>query len=414
MLRLWRLAHTTWLRSVDFTYHSRWILVSLTLAVVGLADIWFAVPSVVTATLCGISFVLLWSEWRQHAARLRSLTFVDRHGDDYADVASSCEGSSRFTFLTIQDHHVVLDRAASTAISAGRVQGRLASANYVLRHELKAGIRFRSIRVKRRATYNGHILGLDTNLGTSEDLQSETWELVPARYWDHLSSDIMASKLALRSGEPLYNLGRSLFVDRRAALRDFGDSWLLNGIGTSLLAITTDHRLVVVSQSELNESSGGLLAPSASGSLEPKDMNGSSLVDLAQLAATGALRELAEETGVQESDVIETAFLGFGRWLEKAAKPELWSVARLAVDSHDVKRRRIQSFEKPFTTSVRSIRLRNYAMWNVDEPASILEDSDPLMLSVPLTVGLRLVIEEARRSESAAGALIHRTIAHGG
>ena len=411
VLRLRRLIHTTWLRLVDFMFDSRWILLSLALAVVGLLGIWVAIPLALHVAFAVTSLVLLWSEWRQHVTELRALTFVERVGDEYADVAASYDASSRFTLVEANRQHVVLDRFATTAISEGRVRGTLASANYVLPHELKAGVRYRSVRVKRRDTYNGHVLGLDANLGGADEFANETWQFVPARYWDHLASDIMASKLTLRRGEPVETLGRSLYVDRRGSLRDFGDSWLLNGVGTSLLAITTDQRLVLVSQSELNESSGGLLAPSASGSLEPQDMRGANSIDVALLAAKGALRELAEETAVMESDVGETAFLGFGRWIEKAAKPEMWTVARLVIDSHEVMRRRILGYEKPFTTRVQAIRMRDTASWNVEDSAVVIEGIDRLMLSVPLIVGLRLMIEETARNESIAGALIRRSMA---
>ncbi|MTB87055.1 hypothetical protein H9L21_08190 [Aeromicrobium senzhongii] len=409
MLRLRRVAHTAWLRLLDFAYHSRWLLLSLTLALVGVSAIWIDVPIAVSAILAFISLGLLWLEWRRHVGELQALSFIARDGDRYDDVAAAYLDSSRFTFVAANNQHVLLDRSVTRAIAGGGVTGRMASASYLLPHELKAGTRFRSLRIKRRDTYNGHLLGLDSNLDSAIDVSKE-WRLAPARYWDHLASDIMATKIALRNGEPDATLGRALYVDRYGRLRDFGDSWLLNALGTSLLAITTDQKLVIVAQSKWNESSGELLAPSSSGSLEPQDFRGAARLDIAVLAANGALRELEEETGIRESDVAETAFLGFGRWIEKAAKPEMWTLARLDIDSHEVKRRRLLSHERVYTKGVNTVRLSEPARWDVLNPHYVLEGTDPVMLSVPLIVGLRLLVEERARPQSIAGEILRRSI----
>lgn len=410
MVRVRRLVHTAWLRLVDLLDHARWIVLSLVLACVGLVGVWAEVPRAVNIVLAVISFGLLWGEWRRHLESLRSLRFIDRPGGGYDDLAATYQGSARYDLVEANRHHVVLDRVATAAIASGGVTGVVADESYVLPHELRAGKQYRRTRIKRRDTYNGPLLGLDSDLGDGDALATDQWRLVPARYWDHLASDIMATKIALRSGQVVPDLGRPLYVDRRDRLRDFGDSWLLNGIGTSLIAITSDQRVVVVSQSELNESSAGLLAPSSSGSLEPGDLGGASSDSMAVIAANGVLRELREETGVVASEVVETDFLGFGRWVEKAGKPELWSVARLSIDSHEVRRKRILNQERPFTTSVDALRLSDPASWHADRPEKVLPEADPLMLSVPLLVGLRLLVEAHQDPASVPGDLIRRAV----
>lgn len=410
MVRVRRLVHTTWLRVVDLLDHARWIVLSLVLACVGLLGVWVQVPRALNIVLAVVSFGLLWGEWRRHVEKLRSLTFIDRTGDDYDDLAATYQGSTRFDLVEANRHHVVIDRVASSAVAAGAVTGVVADEGYVLPHELREGKQYRRTRIKRRDTYNGPLLGLDSDLGTGDALATDQWRLLPARYWDHLASDILATKIALRAGEVVPRLGRSLYVDRHGRLRDLGESWLLNGIGTSLIAITSDRRVVVVSQSELNESSGGLLAPSSSGSLEPGDLGGAGSGSMAAIAADGVLRELREETGVVASEVVETAFLGFGRWVEKAGKPELWSVARLRIDSHEVRRKRILNQERPFTTNVDALRLADPASWDADRPEKMLPEADPLMLSVPLLIGLRLMAEAHRDAGSVAGDLVRRAL----
>ncbi len=410
MLRARRTLHTVALRAVGFTARWRWVLLSLGLAAVGVVSIWVSIPIVLNGVLAAISVALLTAEWRRHMHELTALDFVDPKGDDYDDVAATFARSARFEMVTANHDHVLLDRVASAETARGSVSASLRDRNYILPSELKAGVRFRDERIKRRDTYNGHLVGLDTNLGLDESLESTDWKFVPARYWDHLSSDIMASKTTLRHGERVDTLGRALYVDRECRPRDYGDSWLLNVAGTSILAITSDRRLVLVSQSVLNESSGGLLAP-ASGSVEPVDMRGSDELDVAQLVLNAALRELDEEARVPESAVEETAFLGLGRWMEKAAKPEFWSVARLTVDSHDVRRLPTRGYEKPFTKNVSAVRITPTSHWDVAHPETLLEATDVLGLSVPLLVGLRLMAEEVHAGSSAAGELLQRALA---
>lgn len=414
MMRLRRWVQKTSLRTFDFVAHARWILLSVVLAAVGLADVWGSVPRLVTLSLAIVSFVLLGVEWRRHREQLNSLAFPDPTGIKYEGVAAACSSSSRFTFVELVNGHVVLDREAGDALARGLVTASLARHRYVLPDEIKdAGLQYRRERVSRPGTYNDPLVGLDTDLGITGTLATTDWTLVPATYWDHLASDIMASKEATRRGRPVLSLGQALYVDRHQRLRDLGASWLLNGVGTSMLALTTDRRLVVVHQTTRNESSGGLLAPSSSGSLEPRDFPPSGVGDMAKIAIDGAIRELGEETGIAKVHVLEAAVLGFGRWLDKAGKPEIWSVARLDLDSHAVARCRVSNHEKVFTTGSESVHLDELASWDPERPADMLPNMKdaPYFVSVPLMVGLRLAAEESRKPNSTAGTLIRRALA---
>lgn len=404
-----RTLKTWWLRLRSFVWQSRWILLSLGLAVIGVLGLRWDVPGALNLALALVSVALLLVEWRRHVAELRALAFVDRKGDTYADVAATYAGSGRFDLVTVNHEHVVLDRAASAAVASGSVSATLSSFNYILPEELRAGIRFRTIATRRPGTYNDPVLGLDTNVGVEDSVVPDEWRFVPARYWNHLESDLLASKITERHGRPIDSLGRSLYVSSRNQLRDYGDSWLLNAVGTSILAVTTDRRLVVVYQSTLNHSSPGLLAP-ASGSLEAQDMRGAERLDVASLALHGALRELKEEAQIVDADLAETGFLGMGRWLEKAAKPEFWAIARLNVGSEEVRRRPVPHNERPYTKLVDSLRIRPMEVWDVERPERMVEAKDSALLSIPLLVGLRLMAEEVAKPPSSVGALIRRAL----
>lgn len=393
MLVARRWLSTTALRIWSFVLHARWIVLSLVLAIVGLLGLVSPLPTALNVALALVSVVLLVLEARAHAARLREMQFADRSGDTFIDVQEQLAGDARFEFVATSNGHVVLDRAAAEAVAREDVVARLRETAYVLPHELREpGAAFRRRRVARGATYNGALLGLDTDLGRDPGAVPTVWTLVAGRYWDHLASDVLGMKDVLIGGRAVGASGRALSVTRDGHLRDFGESWLLNGIGTSVLALTSDARLVVVAQSNHNESSQGLLAPSGSGSLEPGDFRGASVLPVGRLARNGALRELEEEAAIVEDEVLSTAFLGLGRWLEKSAKPEMFTLATLAIDSHEVRRRRVPRTDRAYTLAISTVTLRREAgTWRPSDPASIIDEERAGRLSVPLAVGLHLL-----------------------
>jgi hypothetical protein len=403
MLVARRWLSTTALRLGSFVLHSRWILLSLLLAVVGVLGLAAPLPTALNVALACVSVVLLLLEVRAHAERLRRMQFADRSGDTFADVQAQLESDGRFAFVGTPNGHVVLDRAAADAVAGGQVIARLRETSYVLPHELREpGAAFRRRRVARGATYNGPLLGLDSDLGRGPDDLPTSWTLVAGRYWDHLASDILGMKDVLIGGRAVGAPGRALSITRDGRLRDFGESWLLNGIGTSVLALTTDARLVVVAQSNHNESSQGLLAPSGSGSLEPGDFRGSSTLPVDELARNGALRELAEEAGIVEAEVATTVFLGLGRWLEKSAKPEMFTLAALTIDSHEVRRRRVPRADRPYTLAIATVTLRReVGSWRPSDPTTIVEDERASRFSVPLAIGLHLLAAAVRGRDPA-------------
>ncbi len=426
MIILMRWFHTSALRVSAFVSDERWILLSMVLATLGIVSIWLPLPVLLNIAIVAVSAALFVAEVRERRAKLRELEPVDRTADTCEDISRAYESSQRFETICLTHglgrQPVLVDHVAIASVAAGEVSAALRNSNYVLPRELNdVGRAFRRKRLSSRgATYNGRVVGLDTNLGTGTELEATTWNFLPGRYWDHLASDIMATKNILVRGGMVTTVGRSLYVDRHGRLRDFADSWLLNNVGTSVLAITTDARLVVVVQSNMNESSAGMLAPSGSGSLEPKDMRGSNRIDLAKFAANGALRELHEETGIGANMVAETAFLGFARWIEKAAMPELLTIARLNIDSHAVGRARIPSPDRPYTLAVQLLRLeQDISTWDPANPLSVLspvsikEENVIGRLSVPLELGLRLIAREATISSTPAGEVIKQAMAIG-
>ena len=122
-------------------------------------------------------------------------------------------------------------------------------------------------------------------------------------------------------------------LDRDGDFRPLESSHLNNSIGTSTLAITTDDHLVVTLQSTRSQASSGRLAPSGSGALEPRDLVGDAY--LQDFVIAGAERELVEETTIPRAAIAGSTVIGYGRWLDRGAKPEFFSVTALNVSSQD-------------------------------------------------------------------------------
>lgn len=384
-------AGRTWL----WAQYWRWILLSLVLAAVGLVSIWAPPPAVINFALAFVSFIFLGSEIGRFRSDSSQLRFIPWH-DDFDDVEQALKDNSRFELVRFPNGTFLVDHVATAEIGAGRVQVS------VDRVPFQVPLRLREIgrEYRRQETagridvWNGPVLGLDSNLGTDQDLPAHDLVLRSGRYYDHLSTDLLAMNEVQAHGRYRDDLGRALVIDRNDVPRDFGDSWLLNALGTQVIALTTDQRAIVVHQTAKNESSKNQQAPSGSGSVEPVDAPvGRSL---REIAIAGALREMRQEAGISDADVADIEFLGFGRWLDKGGKPELFCVARLSIDSHEAAQRVADPQDRPFSKFAEPRRLaRPHTSWRAESLGEIFDDKRPTTMSVPLQACLWLMARAA-------------------
>ncbi|SDG28571.1 hypothetical protein SAMN05421505_10340 [Sinosporangium album] len=111
-------------------------------------------------------------------------------------------------------------------------------------------------------------------------------------------------------------------------------------------------------------------------------------------------RELAEETGVGGHDVRSTRVVGFGRWIERGAKPEFFGVSYLSISSRELADRYVKISERLYTGRVRALPVDFPALKrSLLAGASIAHSSScPEDIrnsgSVPLLVGLRFAVLE--------------------
>lgn len=216
-------------------------------------------------------------------------------------------------------------------------------APFVLRGLFQAG----------KAIFDGPILGLASDITPPADKEPEPVLLRRVGYFDGLcTNELGSSVLRSRRQRRVVLDGPRLVMDSEGRLRPLADSWCANGIGISTVAFTTDGRLLVVTQSRRNVPSGNRLAPSGSGSAEPKDLAGAS--SLGDVVIAAMEREMREECGLRDEIDVETRVLGWGRWLERGARPEFFGVSRLACSSDQL---RILPAERLYVAEQRGLRV---------------------------------------------------------
>ncbi|MGW3961662.1 hypothetical protein ACWED2_17700 [Amycolatopsis sp. NPDC005003] len=237
------------------------------------------------------------------------------------------------------------------------------------------------LRARGRLLFNGPIVGMRGDPLPAAGARPAPIRLHRARFFDAVCSNELAALRITRTetGEE-YDLRKAELTDSAGALRELGSSTLADLVGVSTVAFTTDGKLVTVRQSPLNSVSGLLLAPSGSGSLEPRDLrtpDGGPRRFLHTAVRAGMERELCEESGLTPEDVRETKVVGFARWMERGAKPEFFGLTALSVDSAEVARRRPVSGERLYSAGL--------TLFDVDLPAvgAALAGGVPLSEALP-------------------------------
>ncbi|MBP2340429.1 8-oxo-dGTP pyrophosphatase MutT (NUDIX family) [Saccharothrix coeruleofusca] len=201
------------------------------------------------------------------------------------------------------------------------------------------------LRARGRLLFNGAVVGLrDDPLPGANPLR-----LHRARFFDgECSNELCGLRIADRGTGEEFDARRRLLVDAGGRLRSLAESELADPVGISTVALTTDDHLVLVVQSHRNAASQLLVAPSGSGSLEPRDLAGT-LVDSVR---AGMERELCEETGLRADEVASTRVVGYARWLERGARPEFFGLTRLTASSAEVRGRRAKGAERLYSSPV--------------------------------------------------------------
>ncbi|NUS74221.1 MAG: hypothetical protein HOQ05_12560 [Corynebacteriales bacterium] len=207
--------------------------------------------------------------------------------------------------------------------------------------------------------FNGPVLGLADDPLPTAAAAGRPVRLHKARFFDgQCSNELCRMTIAHRKTGEVLDLRQQVLLDSAGQLAPLAETDLANIVGVSTIAITADQHVVLIEQTAKNSASAALLAPSGSGSLEPVDLSTLSPTwTLQQLLINGMQRELVEECGIKSREIIDTQVVGYGRWLERGAKPEFFGVTRLAIAAEQLNARRVSSAEELYTGGVLSVML---------------------------------------------------------
>lgn len=311
-------------------------------------------------------------------------------------------------YLSVQNRGSMLVHLRSDRmLQEGSIPVELDPTPYRLPAELRevAPVALRTMRAG-RVIFDGPMLGLRDDLLPAVPGESRPLRLLQTSFFKQVcSAELCQYRIVDRMTGEERDIRREELVDPSGRLVTLSASRLANNIGISTLAFTADDLLLVVHQSQRNVASARLLAPSGSGTLEPDDLTAAGTgAFLQDVLAHGMERELCEETGVGVDDVLETRVIGFGRWLERGAKPEFFGVTRLKILAKDIIAAKISAGEKLYTERVSTVfvdlvRLRQELNdgHSIDQAPScppVVRDSG----SLPLIAGLRAVALNSRAS----------------
>jgi hypothetical protein len=313
-------------------------------------------------------------------------------------------------YLSIPNRGTMLIHSdADRVLQEGPIPVEIDPTPYRLPVELRelAPVALRTVRAG-RVVFNGPMLGLRDDLLPAVSGGSRPLRLMQTSFFKQVcSAELCQYRVVDRMTGEETDVRLTELVDPTGRLVTLAASRLANNIGISTLAFTSDDLLLVVHQSQRNVASPRLLAPSGSGTLEPGDLTAAGVsASLQDVLVHGMERELCEETGISANDVVGTRVVGFGRWLERGAKPEFFGVTRLKIPARDVATAKISAGEKIYTERVSTVfvdlgRLRQDLGTGqlIDQASScppVIRDSG----SLPLLTGLRAATLSNRARQS--------------
>ncbi|SDM63372.1 hypothetical protein [Allokutzneria albata] len=250
------------------------------------------------------------------------------------------------------------------------------------------------LQARGRLLFNGNVLGMHGEPLPAAGSEPGAVRLHRARFFDgQCSNEVCRLRITETATGVEHDLRRHELIDSSGRVRPLSASTLADLVGVSTIAMTSDGFLLAIVQSERNSASPLLLAPAGSGTLEPRDAKGSD--DLTTIVRTAMERELLEETGVKREEVRATKVLGFGRWMERGAKPEFFGLTTLSVTSDQVRGRKPVRAERLYSSAQVLIELDLSALGAELRAGHQLLDAPSLPNrvrddgSVPLLLGIR-------------------------
>lgn len=152
---------------------------------------------------------------------------------------------------------------------------------------------------------------------------------------------------------------------------------LSNHIGVSMLAKTKDGYLICWGQNARAQQNVGEIVPTASGSLDWKDLKRSPKSELLSIVRYGMARELHEESSLGkalakvriEELVDDVSVIGYFRWLVRGGKPEFIGIGRVQNERNELAPQ-LSEVERPW---INGRYIRDFCVENVKDVLAFCE-----------------------------------------
>lgn len=178
-------------------------------------------------------------------------------------------------------------------------------------------------------------VGLRTDLVPEVLASAEPVFLQKSSYFRDRLSNTLANYRVVLDGRVLLNL-RHEAVDSSNRLISLKESKLSNQLGASTLLVTADGAIVFLRQGNRTAENAGRLAPAGSGSFDLPRRFRQLDVSFQDFARSEATRELCQECGLRSEEILAIQICGFGRYLYRNGKPEVFCIASTTRDSHSI------------------------------------------------------------------------------
>lgn len=202
--------------------------------------------------------------------------------------------------------------------------------------------------------FNGKLLRLNSE-PTLGQIKSGELEFSKVSYFDGECSNELWNYADAADSSP--GLIDDLVLTRGNTIRPLEHAQVANIVGISILALTSDEKVVFVRQNSGNSVAPGALASSGSGSLELKDLTvvkdkNSNQFDAWELLLHGMVREMKEESLVCSDEVVANSqtLTGYYRWVSRGCKPEFAGLVKLNVNSEELQKRKHRGGETAFSS----------------------------------------------------------------
>jgi len=287
--------------------------------------------------------------------------------------------------LLVRGHNgvVVANASVGAQLDQGSHRIELRKDSYAWPEELQLAAKL-ARREMNRLALKEHKLGLRSEIDSELVAADRPVVLQKTRYFfDRTTNSVLNRDVWSRSREQRVVRGRDHFISEDNRLIRLEQAGASNQLGGSTLMVDQSRQVHLTMQTSTSAESPDLLAPSGSGSFDLFRYQ-------AHVARQGNLtfqvfcrseieRELIEETALVAHELeLRTFLIGFGRFLYRGGKPEIFAVSALRRANVAT---RVTSKERLWTGGHKIVPLDDLLSWNDAKLATV---SAPLAANIEL------------------------------